>query len=108
MFILTKEEGSVESGAYASLDNEGTAVVQFFVSKDDAVSYCVQLEALGEELHVTDTGEYDVDKLCTILGYAYSIIEPGEFIVPRVERLQKDAQKRYNDSVYGPLDFDNL
>jgi len=88
MYILTKRKNNIESGTFASVNNEGLAVIQFFVNKDDAVMYNTQLEALGEELHVTETDGDLVDKLCSVLGYAYSIVEPGEFIVPRFETLQ--------------------
>ena len=89
MFLLTKQKDSIESGAYATVDNEGTTIVQFFVDRDDAVSYNVLLEALGEELHITETKDDNIDKLCDIMGYAYSVAEPGEVVYPRVETLQK-------------------
>ena len=89
MYLLTKQKDSIESGAYATVDNEGTTIVQFFVDRDDAVSYNVLLEALGEELHITETKDDNIDKLCDIMGYAYSVAEPGEVVYPRVETLQK-------------------
>ena len=87
MYILTKEEGSIESGTYATLDTDGVTMVQFFVDKDDAISYNIQLGAVGYELQVTETPDDAVDKLCDMLGHAYSIVEPGEVIVPRAETL---------------------
>ena len=39
MYLLTKKEGDLESGAYASVDEDGRPIVQFFVSKDDAICY---------------------------------------------------------------------
>ena len=33
MYLLTKIQGKVDSGVYASVDDEGTAIVQFFVEK---------------------------------------------------------------------------
>ena len=36
MYLLTRREGEIDSGVYASLDEDGTSVVQFFVDKDDA------------------------------------------------------------------------
>jgi len=90
MYLLTKKEGDIESGTYASIDNEGTTVVQFFVSKDDAITYCIQLEALGQELYVTETPDTNIDKMCDILGYAYSVVEPGEVVIPRAETQQKE------------------
>ena len=90
MYLLTKQEGSIESGAFATVDNEGTTIVQFFVDRDDAVSYNIQLEALGEELFITETKDDNVDKLCDVMGYAYSVIEPGEVIFPRMETIQNE------------------
>ena len=55
MYLLTKKEGSIESGAFATVDNEGTTIVQFFVDRDDAVSYNIQLEAIGHQLFITET-----------------------------------------------------
>ena len=49
MFILTKKPDNIESGAFASCDDEGDTIVQFFVEKDDAVTYNTHLEALGQE-----------------------------------------------------------
>ena len=62
-------------------------MVQFFVDKDDAISYNTLLGAVGYELQVTETPDDAVDKLCDMLGHAYSIVEPGEVIVPRAETL---------------------
>ena len=90
MYLLTKKEGSIESGAFATVDNEGTTIVQFFVDRDDAVSYNIQLEALGEELFITETKDDNVDRLCDVMGYAYSVIEPGEVIFPRMETIQNE------------------
>ena len=90
MYLLTKQEGSIESGAFATVDNEGTTIVQFFVDRDDAVSYNIQLEALGEELFITETKDDNVDRLCDVMGYAYSVIEPGEVIFPRMETIQNE------------------
>ena len=87
MFMLTKDEDNLESGAYATHDADGVTVIQFFVDKDDAISYNTQLEAVGYELSVTETPDDTVDKLCDLLGYAYTVVEPGEIIVPRTETL---------------------
>ena len=90
MYLLTKQEDSIESGAYATIDKDGTTIVQFFVDKDDAITYNTLLEAIGEDLHVTETKDDNIDKLCDILGYAYSIAEPGDVIFPRIETIQSD------------------
>ena len=90
MFMLTRSKDDLESGAYATLDQDGTTIVQFFVDKDDAMTYNVQLTAVGYELHVTETPDDHIDKLCDMLGYAYSVVEPGDLIVPRTETLLED------------------
>ena len=90
MYLLTKKEGSIESGAFATVDNEGTTIVQFFVDRDDAVSYNIQLEAIGQELFITETKDDNVDRLCDVMGYAYSVVEPGEVIFPRIETIQNE------------------
>lgn len=86
--MLTKELGNIESGTFASVDTDGRAIIQFFVNKDDAMMYNTQLEAIGQELHITETDNDAVDKMCSILGYAYTIVEPGEFVIPRIETQQ--------------------
>ena len=88
MYMLTKEEGSIESGAYATKDNDGVTVVQFFVDKDDAVCYTEQLKACNYELEITEVPDEAVDKLCDALGFAYTIAEPGDLIMPRMEILE--------------------
>lgn len=91
MYILTKQ-GSLESGAFASVDSDGETIIQFFVNEDDAICFNVQLEALGQDLKVTETDKDSVDKLCGVLGYAYTIVEPGEIVIPKVETLQNEPQ----------------
>ena len=90
MFLLTRNDNDIESGAYATHDADGITVIQFFVDKDDAISYNVQLEAAGYNLSVTETPDDSVEKLCELLGYAYTIVEPGEIVVPRTETLFND------------------
>ena len=87
MFALTRD-GNIENGIYAVPDEEGNTVVQFFMNEDDAISYNVHLEAVDQPLVVTKTPDKDIDKLCNMMGYAYSIIEPGTVVVPRLETLQ--------------------
>ena len=87
MFILTKNEGSIESGAYATLDTDGITMVQFFVDKDDAITYNNLLSAVGYDLNVTETPDDSIDKLCEMLGYAYTVAEPGDVVVPRAETM---------------------
>ena len=90
MYVLTKEEDSIESGVYAGTDDDGDHIVQFFVDKDDAITYNTFLEALGEDLHITETETDSVDKLCCALGFAYTVVEPGEMVIPRMETFMKD------------------
>jgi hypothetical protein len=94
MFILTREKDNIESGAFASPNEEGTPVVQFFVNKDDAITYNTHLEAIGQDLEVTETDNDAVDKLCSLMGYAYTVIEPGEIVLPRDETLYHDYLSR--------------
>jgi len=92
MFLLTREENNVECGSYASLDDDGLPIVQFFIEKDDAITYNVYLEALGRGLYVTETDNDVVEKLCGVNGHAYTIIQPGEFVIPRFETLQEELE----------------
>ena len=91
MFLLTRHEDDIESGTFATFDTDGTPIVQFFVDRDDAVTYKNLLEASGQVLEVTETDDDNVDKLCSVLGYAYTIAEPGEFVVPRLETKHHDS-----------------
>jgi len=90
MFMLTKKHNDIESGAFASVDDDGRTIVQFFVDKDDAVTYNTHLEALGQDLQVTETKVDEVDKLCSMLGYAYTVVQPGEVVIPLAETIQHD------------------
>lgn len=94
MYILTRQQDSIESGAFASVDEQGEPIVQFFVEKDDAVTYNTFLEAIGQDLHITETDSDSVDKLCSVLGYAYTIVNPGEIVIPREETLYHDYLSR--------------
>ena len=87
MYILTRKQDSIESGAYATVDGDGDTIIQFFTTEDDATTYLTHLEALGQDLHITKTDEESIDKLCNVLGYAYNIVEPGEIVIPKIETL---------------------
>lgn len=89
MFMLTRQKDDIESGTYATKDCDGITVVQFFVDKDDAVCYNEQLRAVDYELEITEVPDEAIDKLCDALGYAYTVVEPGELIIPRLENLEK-------------------
>ena len=88
MYFLTTIQDSIESGVYATKDEDGTTIVQFFVDKDDATCYNEQLNAVGYELEVSQAPDDAVDKLCDVLGHAYTIAEPGEIVIPKLEILQ--------------------
>ena len=88
MYLLTKEEGNIESGTFASIDDDGTPIIQFFVSKDDATTYATMLEAIGQEIKVTEIEGEMLDRFCGALGHAYSVADEGEIVIPRIETLQ--------------------
>ena len=89
MFMLTRESNNIESGTYATKDKDGTVIVQFFVDKDDATCYIEQLRAVDYDLQITEVPDEAIDKLCDAMGYAYSVLEPGEVLFPRFENLEK-------------------
>ena len=88
MFFLTRKKDNLDSGIYATKDDDGTTVVQFFMKEDDAIMYNTQLGAVGYELEVSQTPDDSVEKICDALGHAYTVVEPGDFVVPRLETLQ--------------------
>lgn len=98
MFFLTKTKDSLERGVYATKDDDGTTVVQFFECKDDAVTYNELLSAVGYELEVSETPDETVDKLCEALGHAYTIAEEGDIVVPRLETLQDSIGSFFSDN----------
>ena len=85
MYLLTKIQGDLESGAYASVDDDGVPIVQFFVSKDDAMTYNTMLEAIDQEIFITEIDSDYLEKFCSVIGHAYTIVEEGEFVIPKVE-----------------------
>ena len=85
MYMLTREKNSIESGAYATRDTDGITVVQFFVNVDDALCYNEQLKACDFELEITEVPDEAVDKLCDALGFAYTVAEPGDLVMPKLE-----------------------
>ena len=88
MYFLTKTVDSIEQGVYATRDEDGTTIVQFFVDKDDATTYNEHLTAVGYDLVISEAPDETVDKLCEALGHAYTIAEPGDIVIPRLETLQ--------------------
>jgi len=87
MYLLTKTQGNLESGAYASVDEDGVPIVQFFVNKDDAITYNTLLEAIDQEIHVTEIDSDLVDKFCGVLGHAYTVVDDGDFVIPKLETI---------------------
>ena len=87
MFLLTRKKDDVESGTYATKCEDGSTIVQFFVDKDDAVCYNDHLTAVGYDLQITEAPDEAVDKLCEALGYAYTVVEPGQIVIPKMETI---------------------
>ena len=90
MYVLTQEENDLDSGVYAGVDDDGDQIIQLFIDKDDAITYSTLLEATGQSLFITETDGENIDKLCSALGFAYNVIEPGEIIFPRIETMIND------------------
>lgn len=91
MFVLTKLEDKLDGGLYATTDAEGNIIVQVFIDKDDALCYNTHLEAIDQGLFVTEIQEsYKIQKLCEMMGYAYTIVNKGQVVVPRIETFQND------------------
>ena len=88
MYALTRKKGDIDSGIYASVDINGTRIIQFFEEEDDAVTYNTHLHALGYNLEVTKTPSENIDKFCMIADIAYTVVEAGELVFPRLEKLQ--------------------
>ena len=87
MYLLTKEEDNLESGVYASVDDDGEAIVQFFVNKDDAIMYNTMLEAIDQDICITEVDPEMIDKFCGVLGHAYTVAAEGEMVIPKLETL---------------------
>lgn len=93
LFAITNNPDEPTAGLYATVDSDGATTVQLFVSEDDAISYNTQLEAIGQDLHVSEISDSNnIDKLCGVLGFAFTIIQPGEVVVPRYETRASDFQ----------------
>ena len=88
MYLLTKEQDNLESGTYASMDDDGHPIIQFFVNKDDAIMYNTMLEAIGQDVKVTEIESEVLEKLTGALGHAYTIVDEGDLVIPRLETLQ--------------------
>lgn len=95
MYLLTKTQDDIQSGVYATKDDDGTTCVQFFVDKDDAITYNELLTAVGYELCISEAPDEHIDKLCEALGHAYTVAEPGDIVVPRMETFQDALGKLF-------------
>ena len=89
MYFLTRKKNDLASGTFATMDTDGTRVIQFFVDKDDAITYNTYLEALDQHLYVSEAQDEMVDKMCDALGEAYTVVEPGDIVIPRLETLEE-------------------
>ena len=89
MYFLTRKKNDISSGTFATIDTDGTRVIQFFIDKDDAVTYNTYLEALDQHLYVSEAQDELVDKMCDALGEAYTVVEPGDIVIPRLETLEE-------------------
>jgi hypothetical protein len=89
MYFLTRKKNDIASGTFATIDTDGTRVIQFFVDKDDATTYNTYLEALDQHLYVSEAQDELVDKMCDALGEAYTVVEPGDIVIPRLETLEE-------------------
>ena len=49
------------------------------------------MAAVGYELAVTETPDDNLDKICDLMGYAYTIAEPGDIVYPRIETFISDV-----------------
>ena len=87
MYLLTRKKDDVASGTFATIDTDGTRVIQFFVNKDDAITYNTMLEALGQKLHVTETDDDMFEKISSLLGHAYTVVDEGDIVIPKLETL---------------------
>ena len=88
MYLLTKEEDNLESGTYATMDDDGTPIVQFFENRDDAITYATMLEAIGTDINITEIEAEMYEKFCGALGHAYTVAGEGEMVIPKLETLQ--------------------
>ena len=87
IYVLTKKEDDIDSGTFATLDDNGDPLIQMFLDKDDATTYNVHLEAVDQTLFITEVENDSLEKLCGVMGYGYNIVEPGEVVIPKVETM---------------------
>ena len=99
VFVITNDKTDPTAGMYATTDNEGNTIIQLFLDKDDAISYNVHLEAIGQQLHVVGIEDGDsIRHLCEMMGHGSTTIKKGDVVVPRIETLQTDLLLRSDPS----------
>ena len=82
MYILIHGDKSSE-GAYAVLDKDGNKVLFFFEEDEDAERYAMMLEADEDvSLKVIEVNFAVAVKTCAENGYRYSVITPGDIVIP--------------------------
>ena len=98
LYAITNNPENPTSGLYATMDDDGLTTVQLFENEDDAVCYNTLLEAIGQNLHVKEIVDHsNIDKLCDIMGYSFTIVQAGEVVVPRYETIATDLSKLLDD-----------
>jgi hypothetical protein len=45
------------------------------------------LEAIDQNISVTEIDEIYLDKFCSVMGHAYTVVDEGEFVIPKLETL---------------------
>ena len=82
MYILV-HGGEQAEGAYAVLDKNGNKVLFFFEEEDDAERYAMMLYADEEiPLRLIEVNFTTAVKTCVENGYKYSVITPGDIVIP--------------------------
>ncbi len=82
MYILV-HGGEQAEGAYAVLDKNGNKVLFFFEEEDDAERYAMMLYADEEiPLRLIEVNFATAVKTCVENGYKYSVITPGDIVIP--------------------------
>jgi hypothetical protein len=46
------------------------------------------LEALDQNICVTEIEDDMIEKFCSVMGHAYSVVDEGEFVIPKLETLE--------------------
>ena len=83
MYILVHGGEEQTEGAYAVLDKSGNKVLFFFEEEDDAERYAMMLYADEEiSLRLIEVNFPTAVKTCVENGYKYSVITPGDIVIP--------------------------